>query len=210
MFLWFYSQNIRVCKNTLVVKTQLCKKERTKTTLVCFCVCKSFPVCLLTNCKCSACAYHGSAKTTAPLPGIEPGSPAWQAGILTTILQRPRMTEILTRFIRSVNSEQIGGSPGLELKRQSLLLQLQVCILPSLQRAALLPFAHRTPNLLSRLQGFAPEIQARSAPFYLSLFNQRWLLSYSQFLLQKFKSCMSMQSWGTVDSLFFSFDCKFL
>ncbi len=24
----------------------------------------------------------------APLPGIEPGSPAWQAGILTTILQR--------------------------------------------------------------------------------------------------------------------------
>ena len=29
------------------------------------------------------------AKILAPLPGIEPGSPAWQAGILTTILQRP-------------------------------------------------------------------------------------------------------------------------
>ena len=28
-------------------------------------------------------------KRQTPLPGIEPGSPAWQAGILTTILQRP-------------------------------------------------------------------------------------------------------------------------
>jgi hypothetical protein len=27
-------------------------------------------------------------KMKTPLPGIEPGSPAWQAGILTTILQR--------------------------------------------------------------------------------------------------------------------------
>ncbi len=27
-------------------------------------------------------------KSFSPLPGIEPGSPAWQAGILTTILQR--------------------------------------------------------------------------------------------------------------------------
>ena len=32
--------------------------------------------------------WENLTKKPTPLPGIEPGSPAWQAGILTTILQR--------------------------------------------------------------------------------------------------------------------------
>lgn len=34
------------------------------------------------------CSKRIQQKKKTPLPGIEPGSPAWQAGILTTILQR--------------------------------------------------------------------------------------------------------------------------
>jgi hypothetical protein len=39
---------------------------------------------------CTVAGYYSTTRppVQAPLPGIEPGSPAWQAGILTTILQR--------------------------------------------------------------------------------------------------------------------------
>ena len=37
---------------------------------------------------------HDGCKSKSPLPGIEPGSPGWQAGILTTILQRPTLLRV--------------------------------------------------------------------------------------------------------------------
>jgi hypothetical protein len=46
---------------------------------------------------CTVAGYYSTTRPpvptstmVSPLPGIEPGSPAWQAGILTTILQRQR------------------------------------------------------------------------------------------------------------------------
>jgi hypothetical protein len=45
-------------------------------------------------------ALYTSIKKT-PLPGIEPGSPAWQAGILTTILQR-HLCYTITRTINII------------------------------------------------------------------------------------------------------------
>ena len=39
-------------------------------------------------------AWAQECKSKSPLPGIEPGSPAWQAGILTTILQRPILQKV--------------------------------------------------------------------------------------------------------------------
>ena len=43
----------------------------------------------------------------SPLPGIEPGSPAWQAGILTTILQRPDVNLVYNSLNKHVSKMKI-------------------------------------------------------------------------------------------------------